>query len=132
MKNHCKAVGVLYQLKHEIEEQAYEKRKQKVQQLEQVIDDYLIIAPKSLQEIVQEGNTLHHYVGGESYLKQHAEGKTTILFLREKNHPNDPYFTLEYRNQKIVQIQGKYNREQVPEEVNQAVKKWQKVIQHSA
>lgn len=33
-----------------------------------------------------------------------------------------PYFTLGYRNQQVTQIQGKSNRQVVPEKIKQAVR----------
>ena len=40
-----------------------------------------------------------------------------------------PYFTLEYRNQQVIQIQGKCNRQEVPERIKQAVERWKQVAQ---
>lgn len=40
-----------------------------------------------------------------------------------------PYFTLEYRNQQVTQIQGKSNRQEVPEKIKQAVRQWQENLQ---
>jgi len=81
-----------------------------------------------LQEIVQEGNALHHCVGSDNYLQRHSKGETTILFFRKKEKPHEPFFTLEYRNQQVTQVQGKYNREEVPRDVKQAIDTWQKAI----
>ncbi len=33
-----------------------------------------------------------------------------------------PYFTLEYRNKQVTQIQGKSNRQEVPEKIKQTVR----------
>ncbi|MDU1707434.1 MAG: PcfJ domain-containing protein, partial [Anaerococcus vaginalis] len=56
-------------------------------------------------------------------------GKTTIVFIRRKEKPDMPYFTLEYRNQQVIQIQGKCNRQEVPEKIKQAVERWKQVAQ---
>ena len=40
-----------------------------------------------------------------------------------------PYFTLEYRNQQVIQIQGKCNTSGVPEKIKQAVERWKQVAQ---
>ncbi|EGO8999716.1 PcfJ domain-containing protein, partial [Enterococcus faecalis] len=50
---------------------------------------------------------------------------------RKKEEPNLPYFTLEYRNQQVTQIQGKCNRQEVPEKIKQAVRQWQENLQHA-
>ncbi|MCU8651140.1 PcfJ domain-containing protein, partial [Escherichia coli] len=59
---------------------------------------------------------------------RHAKGETTIIFVREKKNPQKSYFTLEYNYNRVVQLQGKKNRQKVPEELKQAVDKWVKVI----
>ena len=57
-------------------------------------DDSLTVRlPKSMDEIVQEGAALSHCVGG--YAKRHANGQTTILFLRKAEEPDTPYYTME-------------------------------------
>lgn len=128
-KAHDNAVNTLNKLKKEVEEQAYNDRRLNLVKLEKEIDDYIFLVPKELQEIVQEGNSLHHCVGSNSYLDQHIKGQTTIIFIRKKDDVETPYFTMEYKKKKIVQIQGKYNRETVPSTVQKAIKKWKKEVE---
>ncbi|HGW6178696.1 TPA: PcfJ domain-containing protein [Enterococcus faecalis] len=128
---HDNAVNTLNLLKSEIEEKEYEERKKQIKVFEAEIDDLLFLTPHSLQEIVQEGSILHHCVGSQRYLEQHKQGATTIVFIRKKEEPNLPYFTLEYRNQQVTQIQGKRNRQEVPEKIKQAVRQWQENLQHA-
>ncbi|WP_048948839.1 PcfJ domain-containing protein, partial [Enterococcus faecalis] len=128
---HDNAVNTLNLLKSEIEEKEYEERKKQIKVFEAEIDDLLFLTPHSLQEIVQEGSILHHCVGSQRYLEQHKQGATTIVFIRKKEEPNLPYFTLEYRNQQVTQIQGKCNRQEVPEKIKQAVRQWQENLQHA-
>ncbi|HCT6975648.1 TPA: PcfJ domain-containing protein, partial [Enterococcus faecalis] len=116
---HDNAVNTLNLLKSEIEEKEYEERKKQIKVFEAEIDDLLFLTPHSLQEIIQEGSILHHCVGSQRYLEQHKQGATTIVFIRKKEEPNLPYFTLEYRNQQVTQIQGKSNRQEVPEKIKQ-------------
>lgn len=71
-------------------------------------DDLLIKAPESGQDIIYEGQALHHCVG--SYVPQVAEGRTVILFIRRKKAPDKPYVTVEVRNDKIVQVRGFSNK----------------------
>lgn len=76
-------------------------------------EDLLIRLPNSLKEIYEEGKTLDHCVGG--YAERHAKGKLTIVFLRLKDKPDVPYYTLEISNQmKIVQCYGFRNNSTVP------------------
>ena len=39
-----------------------------------------------------------------------AAGETVILFVRRKNRPEQPYYTMEVKNGKIVQCRGKCNK----------------------
>lgn len=67
----------------------------------------MIVLPKSGEEIKEEGRTLHHCVG--TYIERVAKGETMILFVRKESNPLDPYFTLEYREGKVIQCRGKNN-----------------------
>ena len=58
-------------------------------------DDYVIRPARSAGEIVMEGRTLHHCVGGNGYLQKHNTGKSYILMLRFKSEPEIPYITVE-------------------------------------
>lgn len=71
-------------------------------------DDYLIRPARSAAEIVEEGRTLHHCVGGDGYLSKHNEGKSYILMLRFKKKPAIPYITVEIEGNspKILQWYG--------------------------
>ncbi len=77
----------------------------------------LIIRPaKNAGEIIREGKTLHHCVGNESYIKNHNDGRSLILFLRKKEQPECPYVTIELNTEsgKIQQWYGANDRK--PEE----------------
>ena len=76
--------------------------------LEFATDEYFIRQPDSTDEIVVEGQKLSHCVGG--YAERHATGKLTIMFLRQKSAPDEPYYTMEVSNDyKIVQCRGYKN-----------------------
>lgn len=72
----------------------------------------LIRLPVDAEEIKQEGEVLHHCVA--TYIKRVAAGETQILFIRKKEAPNSPYYTLEYRNGKVVQCRGLRNCDPTP------------------
>lgn len=110
-------------------EKAYQKRIKQVMKFEQEIDEFVFLVPKDLQEIINEGCSLHHCVGSSRYLEEHSKGKTNIIFIRKKEDVETPFFTLEYQNNQVEQVQGKYDREEVPDNVQQAIDKWQQVIQ---
>lgn len=67
----------------------------------------MIVIPKSGDEIRAEGRTLHHCVG--TYVERVAKGETMILFIRRIQSPEVPYFTLEYKDGKVIQCRGKNN-----------------------
>lgn len=71
-------------------------------------DDLLIKAPDSGQDIISEGQALHHCVG--TYVSRVAKGNTVILFIRRKKAPDKPYVTVEVKNDKIVQVRGFSNK----------------------
>ena len=52
-------------------------------------------------------------------------------FYPKKEKPDMPYFTLEYRNQQVIQIQGKCNRQGGTKKIKQAVRQWQENLQHA-
>ncbi|MFU1875308.1 PcfJ domain-containing protein, partial [Enterococcus faecium] len=62
---HDNATNTLNLLERELEEQQYQERKKQLKALETEIDDLLFLAPHSLQEIVEEGQVLHHCVGSQ-------------------------------------------------------------------
>lgn len=70
-------------------------------------DRYLIRPPLGAKEIQREGSVLRHCVAG--YADRHVEGKTTILFLRDRKRPGKPLATIEMRGNEIVQIHGYRN-----------------------
>ena len=63
--------------------------------------DFTIRLPEKLSEIVNEGSSLRHCVGG--YTQNHAEGHTTIMFLRRNDDPTTSFYTIEIRNDNTIQ-----------------------------
>lgn len=68
----------------------------------------IIVTPKGLEDIRNEGRVLHHCVGDRAAAV--AEGFTTICFIREVSAPDEPYYTLEYNNGRLIQCRGKSNK----------------------
>lgn len=75
---------------------------------ETTIGDFAIVVPETPHELVYEGNVLQHCVG--SYVKKVVEGKSLIVFLREKKFREDPLVTVEIRGTEVVQVRGQANR----------------------
>ena len=76
--------------------------------MEQTIGNYTFILPKELKELKAEGKALKHCVG--SYADRVANGETVIVFVRQKRKANNPLYTLEIKDGKIVQLRGKNNK----------------------
>ena len=58
--------------------------------------EYQIVAPKSIDDILYEGDTLHHCVNKtDNYFDRIASKESYILFLRKKENPEVPFYTLE-------------------------------------
>jgi len=86
----------------------FNKLKKERRRLEFEYGDYLIRQPENAEEIIAEGKILRHCVGG--YAERHLRGATTIMFLRRKDEPDKPFFTIEVDNDlEIVQCHGYRN-----------------------
>ncbi|NLB52064.1 MAG: hypothetical protein GX808_03905 [Syntrophomonadaceae bacterium] len=66
-----------------------------------------IRAAASIKELINEGKALNHCVG--VYADWYASGKMSLLFIRENASPDVPYFTVEIKNNVIIQSRGKNN-----------------------
>lgn len=124
---HDKAVDILNSLKREVVRKGYKARAKSLGAVETTFGDYSFILPKTADDLVKEGQVLHHCVGGSQYIDGHAEGKTTIVFIRKKEAVTDPFYTMEFKNKKITQIRGKHNEGATPE-VKEAAEKWVHLI----
>lgn len=81
----------------------------------------MIVPPKTAAEIVEEGHALHHCVGG--YVSRVANKECMILFLRKKEEPDKPFYTIEIKNGAVQQIHG-YDNCDPPPMVEKYLKVW--------
>lgn len=86
----------------------------------------MIVTPRNGEDIRAEGRILHHCVG--SYVERVAKGETMILFVRKVDEPEKPYFTLEYKDGKVIQCRGKKNCS-MSEDVQAFVQAFEKKMQ---
>ncbi|MCI8592678.1 MAG: hypothetical protein HFI88_10130 [Lachnospiraceae bacterium] len=92
---------------------------------------HLVVPAASCGELMAEGRALHHCVGsGDRYMKKMAEGKSWILFLRRKDCPEKPWYTLEIdmANDRILQWYSEFDRQPDKEEVQAALDKFKKAV----
>lgn len=93
--------------------------------------DGLLIRPcQNETELIREGKDLHHCVA--TYAKNHAEGKTAILFIRKAEEPDKPFFTLEFdeKAKTVKQNRGLRNCGRTPE-VKKFEQAWLNYIRHA-
>lgn len=89
------------------------------------LDGMKILVPSSPDEIIAEGQALHHCVG--SYVERVAKHECIILFLRQSSNIEQPFYTMEVRNRKAVQVRGLQNCPATPE-VKAFVDRYEKQI----
>lgn len=82
--------------------------KKRIEKYEKIGDEFEIIVPREPKDIINEGASLNHCVGG--YLESVASGYKTILFLRKVSDPDKSFYTIEVGDSRIVQIHGNHNR----------------------
>ncbi len=92
--------------------------------------EYLIKVPKELTEIIIEGQQLHHCAGAtDRYFDRISQEETYICFLRKKEHPDDPFYTIEVEpGGTIRQHRGEYDEEPEIDKIKPVLKEWQKEI----
>lgn len=110
---HDRADAALQAKKIKIKQEQIKAITKKCKKYQYEEGDYFIRQPHTPEEIIEEGRILRHCVGG--YAKRHFEGSTTIMFLRKKEEPDIPFYTIEVDNkQKIVQCYGYRNNLETP------------------
>lgn len=92
---------------------------------------YLVVAPKGLEDILTEGDMLHHCIASsDRYLERMERHESYILFLRKASEPKQPYYTMEVEpNGTVRQIRTEYDRQN--SDITDArvfLKGWQKEV----
>jgi rubredoxin len=88
-------------------------------------ESFIVVNPKTTQEIIKEGADQHHCVAG--YADRHAKGILSILFIRRVGAEDKALVTVEMRKDNLVQAHGRYNRN--PDAEEQAfIDKWLAVV----
>lgn len=102
----------------------FEERVAAYKWLEGTVGDYVIKVPSTPRDLVDEGNSLNHCVGG--YIPRIAEGTSRILFLRKKDAPEVSLYTFEINEElDVIHAKGAYNSD-LPEEMEEVFKTWKK------
>ena len=71
-------------------------------------DMFIAVIARSPQELIREGNTLHHCVGRMNYDQKFVREETLIFFIRNTAEPDKPFVTVEYSlsQKKVLQCYG--------------------------
>lgn len=112
----------------DIENKKFAEVTDKYKHLEDSVGKLVMVAPTEPKDLITEGNVLGHCVA--SYVKNVVNERTRIMFLRHKGKEDEPYITVEIRDNKIVQYRGRGNRlpadKQEASKVIEAVKRYAK------
>lgn len=122
---HDKVAREMKVMRNVEKERKYQERKKELERYLYKTSKYTIVIPDSLEAIIKEGQKLHHCVGG--YIDSVSNGSTNILFIREIGKEDIPYYTMEVREEKIIQYRGAYNNHNnnpVPQAVKRFVEKF--------
>lgn len=88
-------------------------------------DGFKIVYPRTPDDVIAEGHALHHCVG--SYTERVAEKECIILFLRKCSDETKPFYTVEVREQKAIQVRGVKNCDMTPE-VEAFITDWEQQV----
>jgi uncharacterized CHY-type Zn-finger protein len=93
-------------------------------------EDYFIKIPKNLVEIVEDGQALHHCAGSsERYFDRIESRETYICFLRRKEAPGIPYYTIEIEPSGTIRQHRSYlDDEPGIEEIRPFLREWQQAV----
>ena len=93
-------------------------------------EEYKIIVPEALLDIVREGQALHHCAGSsERYFDRIEARETYICFLRRQSAPNIPYYTIEVEPGGTIRQHRSYlDEEPGIEEIREFLKEWQREL----
>ena len=94
-------------------------------------DDYAVVVPSCIEEIIFEGRELHHCVAtSERYWERIERRETYVLFLRKTSDIEKAHYTLEIEPTGTVrQKRTMYDRQEPDiEDATKFLAKWQKII----
>lgn len=121
---HDKAVSEVKMAEDAKIDEAIRTAASKWKNLEYATEQFAIMMPKALADVIHEGSELCNCVG-ENYPRRIRNGECLILFVRKASDPTKPYFCLEVQNKKVVQLRG-YRNCDPPDDVKKFVAGWEK------
>lgn len=91
--------------------------------------ELMMIPPHSAKEIVDEGAALHHCV--RLYVKNVAEKKSVILFVRSVDEPDKSLCTVEVKDGQITQARG-FDNEEPPAQITAFIEQWKQRVLYAS
>jgi len=91
----------------------FNARSKALEKLSFAAQGFFVRPVASQEELITEGKTLKHCVGG--YADSHVKGQCGILLLRKVDDPDTPFYTIEIRGTMIAQCYGYKNCAPTPE-----------------
>ena len=91
--------------------------------------ELMMIPPHSAKEIVDEGAALHHCV--RLYVKNVAEKKSVILFVRSVDEPNKSLCTVEVKDGQVTQARG-FDNEEPPAQITAFIEQWKQRVLYAS
>ena len=137
-RRHDEAVFEIAQMDAELQAEEYSRKfpgvedvlKEIKEKYEYAGEKYFIVVPERCVDIVAEGRALHHCAGSsDRYFDRIKQRETYICFLRKKEEPKVPYYTIEVEpGGTIRQHRGYLDEEPEIEEIRPFLREWQKAI----
>lgn len=91
--------------------------------------ELMMIPPHSAKEIVDEGAALHHCV--RLYVKNIAEKKSVILFVRSVDEPDKSLCTVEVKDGQVTQARG-FDNEEPPAQITAFIEQWKQRVLYAS
>lgn len=91
--------------------------------------ELMMIPPHSAKEILDEGAALHHCV--RLYVKNVAEKKSVILFVRSVDEPDKSLCTVEVKDGQVTQARG-FDNEEPPAQITAFIEQWKQRVLYAS
>ena len=91
--------------------------------------ELMMIPPHSAKEIADEGAALHHCV--RLYVKNVAEKKSVILFVRSVDEPDKSLCTVEVKDGQVTQARG-FDNEEPPAQIAAFIEQWKQRVLYAS
>lgn len=137
-RRHDEAVLEIQRLEAQIKADEYSKKYSEAEKVLAEIKDkfeyrgenYIIVVPSKIVDIVLEGRALHHCVANtDRYFDRIKSHETYICFCRKADEPEKPFYTIEVEpGGTIRQHRGKLDEKPEIEQVKVFLREWQREI----